>query len=325
MNAVKSKASYIQSLINDASPGERVVLPRGIYEIAIYIDKSLTLTGSGNTSDTTLKGVTDGGSVIVIVEDGLNITIENITIVGGFDLKGGGISVKGNSNLTIRNCIIQNNSATYYGGGGVYMADGELTIIRSRIIKNAAVIGGGILIDGDTQATLKSSLISENAGQRAGGGFCLTESSTAKIINCTFADNAVVEGTGQSIYLRGSMSNQPSVKIMNCILREQEADNSIGVNDCGGSIEILHTLMSPGHEEKLELKVDRNNLYVPINFVSSEREIYLLSYESPGITLGNPKFLKSEDRDLLGQNWASDTEDSISVGAYKIIPITSQH
>jgi len=313
---ITNRTTYIQNLIKKALPGETVVLPKGVHSVALYIDKSLTLTSDGDVSETSLKGIKDGGSVIVIVEDGLDITLENITIMDGFDLKGGGISVRGSSKLTIRNCTIQNNGATYYGGGGIYIANGELSVIRSRIIKNAAIIGGGVLVDGGAQAIFKSSLIVENGGQRGGGGICLKESAVGEILNCTLADNFVVEETGKNIYLWGSITDQPSVKIMNSVLAEREDGNSITVGDCGGNVEIFHTMMSSGHRESLTLKIDKMNLYAPIFFESSQGERYLLNQDSPGITLGNPEFLRIESKDLLGKKWLSGIGSKVSVGAY---------
>lgn len=312
----KNNTRYVQALIDEASPGETVILPEGDYDVAIYIDKSLTLSGSGSAAHTLLRGIKDGGSVIVIVEDELHVTLENITVMNGLDLKGGGISVKGNSELTIKNCILQNNGATYYGGGGIYMANGRLFVIRSQILNNKGVIGGGVLADNRVQAVFKSSLIVNNESRQSGGGICLKEGATAEILHCTFAENLSREDGGDQIHLWGTTTRQPSLIMMNSVVAGRADGQGIAVGDCGGDITISNSILPPSLEENFPLQSGKDNIYTSVAFEALEDQRFLLPPESPGMALGDPSFLDDEDRDILGNTWSPDEEGGVSVGVF---------
>lgn len=317
MNAVEDQTRYVQDLINAASVGETVFLPRGVYGVALYIDKSLILVGEGKSEETVLQGLPDGGSVIVIQDNDLEIALENLTIAGGADLRGGGITLKAASKLMIKNCTLCNNAATYYGGGGVYAQAGELIIERSRIYQNAGVSGGGVFLDTKTKALFKSCLIVEN-NARFGGGVCLKEAASAEFLNCTFAENRSNENIGDNIFLSGSLTEQPAIKLMNCIVAKGGSDQSIAVNDCGARISVLNTLMASELQNAFSIEHDENNLYAPVIFTAEGQEKYKLSSDSPGRYLGTPIFLQPADRDILGTTWRANTaiKAGIAVGAF---------
>ncbi len=316
MNTMNDKTNFVQGLINAASPGDTIVLPPGNYGVAIYIDKSLALVSDGNATKTSLSGLVDGGSVIVIMEDNLDVVIENITITGGADLRGGGIALQGNSKLTIMGCTISGNSATYHGGGGIYVKNGKLVVVRSRILQNTAVLGGGVLLENQARAIFRSSLVAENAARTGGGGICLKETTFAEILHCTLAENRTKDGVGDNLYLWSSLTSRPSTRIMNSVVAERENGKSITLSECGGDISIFNSFLTSDPSKDFAVQNAEGNMYAPIIFGHSASEKYKLTSDSPGNNLGSIQFLDEKDLDLVGAEWSCDTGQGVTVGAF---------
>ncbi|SVD99405.1 uncharacterized protein METZ01_LOCUS452259, partial [marine metagenome] len=117
---------------------------------------------------------------------------------------GGGISdeIGGDSNPTIRNCIIQGNVGDY--GGGIYLADGiiEYCLIKGNKARNkggGASVGSSNLSDRQIGSFKFCSFIGNQAGY--GGGVYLRRGGTLK--HCIFMDNKST-GDGGGIYASGT-------------------------------------------------------------------------------------------------------------------------
>lgn len=139
-------------------------------------------------------GVYNGGTLTLI-----NTTIADNQVVSIFP-SGGGIYNTGT--LTIIDSTVQNNSVNnatnpFDNGGGVY-STGALTLRNSTISGNtAAESGGGIYVNSD--ATIDNSVISGNVAAVNGGGMVAIGGASVgvhRIYNTTFSDNTAGERGG---------------------------------------------------------------------------------------------------------------------------------
>ena len=189
--------SDLQKSIREAPDGAIVRLRPGIYAGNLFIDKSLTLLGVESPPNALLDGKALG-TVINIRGNGLKVVLENLVIKNGSARIGAGIAIDGNNHIKVQDCSIQDNIATY-DGGGVYANAGELFILRTQISNNSGKQGGGICLDYTVQATLQDSVIVQNLGKR-GGGVRIKDGARVVCKHCTLADNQLdLGGHGEAI------------------------------------------------------------------------------------------------------------------------------
>jgi len=119
---------------------------------------------------------------------------------------GGGLHLK-NSNVTVSNCILRNNYATW--GGGIMVDESVSPQINSCLIySNTSLYGGaGIEIDPFSSPTFNNCIIRNNNNTRSnygGGGVFLCLSGSAKFSNCTIVNNTSYGNTGANVYFSGT-------------------------------------------------------------------------------------------------------------------------
>ncbi len=114
--------------------------------------------------------------------------VEGFTITGGATNQelGAGISCS-NGSPTIRECIITNNSAGIYNGGGIYVGNGNTPLIEECVITNNIGGGGAAIFCENSSPTIISCVMSGNVADI--GGAVLCTNSNAVFINCLFTDN----------------------------------------------------------------------------------------------------------------------------------------
>jgi len=156
-SAVADSPNPIQQMIDDASPGDVVVVPPGVYTGPIVIDKTITLAGDG-------WPVIDGaqqGDVVTIAADGVTfrgfVVQDSSRVVvaepGGIRLVGNAATVEGNRisdvlygvilihshGHTVRDNAISSlpENPTERRGHAVYMWDTSHNVIEGNVITKA--------------------------------------------------------------------------------------------------------------------------------------------------------------------------------------------
>ena len=163
----------------------------------INIKKNLTLKGIGNallSRDTKVPHF-----CIIRCEGNNDITLENLTIIGGQKSRGGGINISG-GRITIISCDIHDNFAFVGGGGIVSLAETETLILKNCDIHNnkCGFLGGGIFI-GSPTVTMTDCKITSNDSAMAGGGVHASNSDFT-MTNCTIKWNrSTLAGTGVKV------------------------------------------------------------------------------------------------------------------------------
>jgi hypothetical protein len=139
--------------------------------------------GFANNDDNSYHVVTVSSSI-----PGLPAVIDGCVIEGGNadgsfpNNTGGGLFVGGHE-ISLRNCIIQDNYASAIGGGAFQYGGGGLSLIGCVIRDNQAGSGGGICTDVGTSSFANCTFVDND-----GGG--LLAGSGGDISNCIFWGNA---------------------------------------------------------------------------------------------------------------------------------------
>jgi hypothetical protein len=199
--------------------------------------------------DNSLHVVTISGTDATAVLDGFTISGGMAEDTDEPDLlgSGGGIYSDGGS-ATIRNCLITDNVAAYYGAGVYCRSPGTVTLIGCTVTNNwANWAGGGVYCHATSGLAVDQCLIVGNGALYQGGGACnfgngkLVLSNTVLsgnraaepdwgrggglygsltktfVYNCTFAGNRAASGSAISTGLYGS-ARDTELHLYNCIL-----------------------------------------------------------------------------------------------------------
>jgi hypothetical protein len=176
-------------LVNDSiiisGPGANVLAVNGnaasrVFHIAS--GKTVTISGLTITNGNPTGNFPDdsGGG---IYNDHTTLTVSNCTVSGNSATWGGGIynfgENNGSASLTVSDSTVSGNSAGGTGAGGGIYNDGEnngsatLAISNSTLSGNSAPYGGGVLNDafaGNAALTVNNSTLSGNSASSFGGG-----------------------------------------------------------------------------------------------------------------------------------------------------------
>lgn len=215
----------IAAAVAAANPGDRLLIEGGVtFAENVTVDKNLALQGgyagcaSASTADTTIDGGNSG--TVVVVNQGLNVTLENLVLTNGLTaLEGGGIQFAkgaGTGTLTLNNVAIHGNQAQW--GGGIWVGiNAQVTGTGVQIHDNAATTyGGGVRLYGG-RITLQSSNIYQNSAPWGGGVYGSRIDTYAPQLNLPSSadvlNNQALSGAGQGggVYLR-----QGTVSLADC-------------------------------------------------------------------------------------------------------------
>jgi parallel beta-helix repeat protein len=219
---VPSEYPTIQSAIDAARDGQKVILTDGVYTgtgnmnldmagkaitvcsengpVGTVIDCQYQGTGfrfhTNETSESRVEGLTirHASSSGAIYCYSSSPTIQDCIIENNNGTYT--IFLRNQSNAIIRDCIIRNNTTDY--GGGIYCWASNTLITGCTIVKNTALKqGGGIRVYFNSHALIQNCVITDNIAINQGGGIHLYyKDSTATISNCTIANNCATAGGG---------------------------------------------------------------------------------------------------------------------------------
>jgi predicted outer membrane repeat protein len=156
---------------------------------------------------------------------------------------GGGVFLN-ESSPDITKCLIQNNISRGEGGG-INCSDSSPTILYSKVIQNLAYNeGGGIYCGSGSSPDISSCNISKNISRERGGGI-YTWGSSSRIMNNLIFENEAPYGGG--IYC----NNATSVKVINCTISANTADENGGGIYCDASESINNSILWANSPEEI--------------------------------------------------------------------------
>jgi hypothetical protein len=161
----------------------------------LLVSTSAAILGPGSG---TLE-VEGGGGRVFDISPGQNVIIAGLTIANGhatgsFPTNAGGGILNDHATLTVSNCVVGTNQATYGGGiynFGEYYGNGSVRVINSSVSDNESVYeGGGIYNDSEYNTDGGASLTLTNS--TLSGNFTYTSSYGGGIYNDASAGKATV-------------------------------------------------------------------------------------------------------------------------------------
>jgi hypothetical protein len=238
-----SGAGSLRDTISAASDGDTIQFDAALNgqtitltSAELVIDRNITITGPGSDLLAVSRPSDVGRFRIFHIMPGHTVTIEGLTIQGGFaDASGGGGIFNQQATLTVNNCAVLGNvSDSGEGGGGIYSPGGMLTVVNSIVRLNRAgftfgtPFGYGAGIRGGP-LTIIHSTISSNRADLIGGGIF----GGGTIIDSTISGNVAgseISGSG----LGGGIYGVGTLEIRNSTI---SGNSAMGKNSgLGGGI-----------------------------------------------------------------------------------------
>jgi hypothetical protein len=259
-NTNDSGPGSLRQALADANDGDTIGFAVtgtiGLTTAELAIDRDVTILAPGPNLVTVARS-SQMQFRIFHVMPGHDATIEGLHITGGgvnLGSYGGGV-LNDHASLTISNCSLTTNGATY--GGAIY-SDGSgdsatLAVLSSSISGNHAVFTGGGIYNNGTTATvsLTNSSVSSNSafysdigfarGEGGGiynGGGTLTITSSAVNNNLAGVTDPFPVGTGGGIYSSGTLT------ITNSTIRGNQGYVAGGGIACDGAVTIASSTVS---------------------------------------------------------------------------------
>jgi uncharacterized repeat protein (TIGR01451 family) len=165
-----------------------------------------------------------------------NICTNNTTVYN----RGGGIYFYGNK-LNLDTCILKNNTAGY-AGGGLYLDNGEVSVINSQLIGNKALVdnAGAIYFSpGIVFSNLSGGVFTNNSAQNSGGAIA-GGGTNVSYTSCRFSGNTAINGgvfSGGIVSIQRSLFHDNRATTRGGIFDSAivSAINCIGVSNNGGT------------------------------------------------------------------------------------------
>ncbi len=243
----------IQPAIDAAEDGDTVLVKPGEYVITepvSYKGKAITLRSQSGPEVTTIRMSEvprdRDRACVVIFESGdtAEFVLEGFTLTGGqgvFEtdieipggLLGGGVFCAQFSSPTLVRCRILRNAAAHSGGGVFCASNSSPSLRQCTILGNAAGRdGGGVHCEQKSAPELTNCVIAGNsAGFNGGGLFCHTRSAPT-LINCTITQNRGRVG-GMAVCCGSSPT------VTNCIIWGNDED--IRVISSGRTVDVSYS------------------------------------------------------------------------------------
>jgi predicted outer membrane repeat protein len=275
----------IQKAIDASYSGDEIVVQDGSYtgpgnkEIRFF-GRGVYLHSTGGPQACVLDA--QGQSTPILCQDyeTRETRIEGFTIQNGYnDYDAGGIGCY-DSSPTIRNCLIRNNTAVYFGT--VWLDHSNAVLSNCRILDNDGAISGcgAIRCDGGSPVIRDCVLAGNTATWGAGIDFY--GATDAVVTNCTVVNNTSEWRSG------GVTCWSSSPVVRNCILWGNHAPSHLEVylegsahpvlDYCDLDVELPAGVVDGGH-----------NLYVDPMLV--DEVTGHLAYGSPAVDAGDPAFV----------------------------------
>ncbi|NKQ36811.1 MAG: hypothetical protein HF973_14505 [Chloroflexi bacterium] len=185
MSITVNPGDSIQAAIDNAQPGDTILIQPGLYTESLTLSTAVSLTGSH--SQTTIIQAEAGQRVLTVTGTAVDHTviISGLTLANGASTgNGGGILLANGAAPTLQHLIVQNNQAA--GGGGLHVtADSALLLSHSTISgNNTGGNGGGLWALGP--ATISQTQFINNNAQSYGGG---AATKSTNLYDSLFANN----------------------------------------------------------------------------------------------------------------------------------------
>jgi parallel beta-helix repeat protein len=197
--------TYIQDLIDNASNGDTIFVPNGLYYENIIIDKSIALVGEDKDT-TTIDGSGSGDVVYVSAED-VSISGFSIQNSGNHWYHDGGINIQSD------NCQISDNIFKFHQGNGILIKS-SLNTISENYFSN---IRRGITVFNSHENLITANIV-DGAGEIGIQTGLSSNSNTISnnIVNGCIAGIHISDGLDNVIFRNHVYENQDGIFLHTC-------------------------------------------------------------------------------------------------------------
>ena len=179
----------------------------GEYYVDLDIEADVTLFGITGARETVLDAA-DAASVVTVIGDGLDVSLDGVTLTGGsgdndgvltsFPEEGGGLYCEGESTVTLTDSVVTANFGDL--GGGLLVNACDVSVIDSTLQLNDATFGGAALVWAGGTLTFEGSTVDSNTCLNSGGGVYVqgddVTTSVVTIEDTLFTNNTSSYGAG---------------------------------------------------------------------------------------------------------------------------------
>ncbi|MGD8586633.1 MAG: choice-of-anchor Q domain-containing protein, partial [Chloroflexota bacterium] len=213
-NGTPQSCTY-DALATAMASGGAISFNCGPTQVIIAIETTFTVS-----SDTSIDG---GGLItlsglqanrIFIVNSGITLTLDNITLDNGTAASGNGGTISNAGNLVMTNSILQNSHAPAGWGGGIFNT-GSLTLRDSQLLSNvtgAGAYAGGAISNSGGDVLLDSVLVQDN---HAGYGGGIDSVGSLTVLNSEITNNFADDALGGGLTLGGTITITNTKIILN--------------------------------------------------------------------------------------------------------------
>ena len=176
--------------------------------------EDLTIDGAaGGSTRVTVSG--NNANRVILARTGM-LTLRNLIVRNGQEVRGSGVFVSPGGAFTGTNVLFQDNVATGTtatdGGGALYLSAGTTGTVTSctftgNVANGTSGSGGAVFNNGGT-LTVTGSLFTANSAKRAGGAIEAAGASTTTLANANFSGNTAASrpGNGGAFHITGTGS-----------------------------------------------------------------------------------------------------------------------
>ncbi len=332
---VPSDYTTIQAALDAAVDGDEVIIADGTYQGEGNRDLSLSnkaiIVRSENGPTNCIvdcqgsEAENHRGFEFSNTALGPDTILDGVTITNGYKSgdggngSGGAIFCAGGS-PTIRNCIFSENHAEV--GGGVYVWQSESRVENCLIQNNTAgYLGGGVYINGlEDEPNIVGCTITDNLAERDGGGI-MCENGNASIVQCRILRNQVTDRRGGGVSI-----DESDAWIMDCVIQENVAPWAGGIIFTGGSSVMQNCIIRGNVQNGIYYNFTDLNLFNCLIEGNYDNEYYPVVVRGSTSTIRNCTFVGNrgldgaliihDECDVSLSNsivWGIDSENSFTI------------
>ena len=223
--------------VEAAAPGDTVEVGPGTYvELVLYATHALSLISTHGPVSTILEPMTNDRVMRYHGSDATGI-IEGFTIKNGSDSGGigSGLDVWDGANVTVRNCIFDNNQEN-----GLAVRWQSTAVVDSCVFRNnyAPSAGGGLYANNGSYVWVYNCLFEFNEAGLGGGGAAAIGYPRMFFFDCEFYNN-VAGSSGGGAVLAG---NDGVAKIERCVFARNTSSIGAAVINTGAGYVTMSTI-----------------------------------------------------------------------------------
>ena len=160
----------IQSAINAAPNYATILVAPNTYAPFDLSGKAVTIASLGSASNSFIDGVNLARCITMTSPAASATIVQGFTIQNGLATDGGGVLIE-NAGLSLRDCVIRNNTASD-AGGGVACISSAMILVNCTFTNNIGARGGAVYLEnvvGQNVGVIRDCTIFENTSGSAGG------------------------------------------------------------------------------------------------------------------------------------------------------------